>query len=260
MTYSLQDLATGYTQHKEHHIVSEHVNATLVPAQLTCLMGPNGAGKSTLLRTLSAFQPPVGGHMMLGDRDVAAYTPRELARIIGVVLTERPNLRGMRVHEMVAMGRSPYTGFWGTLHADDHAAVQQAIEQVGIASLADRHMDTLSDGERQKVMIAKALAQQTPIILLDEPTAFLDFPSKVEMMLLLRRLSRERQLTVLLSTHDIEIALQVADRLWLMEPGRQGLIEGSTAALAADGTLARFFSTRDVGFDATALRFNIHTA
>ena len=176
---------------------------------------------------------------------------------IGVVLTERPSIKGMRVREMVAMGRSPYTGFWGGLKAEDEKAVDEAIAQVGIHNLERRQVDTLSDGERQKVMIAKALAQQTPIIFLDEPTAFLDFPSKVEMLLLLRRLAREMQKTVFLSTHDIELALQTADRLWLMGRDTEELIIGTPRELAATGALPRFFSGPGIVFDAEALRFKI---
>ena len=219
MTYELRQLTTGYPTKRGNRVVSCALTASLLAGELTCLLGPNGAGKSTLLRTLAAFQPPLGGELLLDGRPLAAFTAQERATRIGVVLTERPDIKGMRVREMVAMGRSPYTGFWGGLSTEDEKAVDEAIAQVGIRNLERRMLHTLSDGERQKVMIAKALAQQTPIIFLDEPTAFLDFPSKVEMMLLLRRLAREMQKTVFLSTHDLELALQTADRLWLM--GRQ---------------------------------------
>ena len=219
MEYELKGLSTGYHTKKGDRVVSRDITARLQAGELTCLLGPNGAGKSTLLRTLAAFQPPLDGELLLDGRPLNAFTPQERATRIGVVLTERPDIKGMRVREMVAMGRSPYTGFWGGLSAQDETAVDEAIQQVGIHDLERRMLHTLSDGERQKVMIAKALAQQTPIIFLDEPTAFLDFPSKVEMMLLLRRLAREMQKTVFLSTHDLELALQTADRLWLLRGG-----------------------------------------
>ena len=257
MTYELRDLSTGYRTKNGYRIVSQPITAPLQAGELTCLLGPNGAGKSTLLRTLAAFQPHMGGEMILDGQPLQEYTAQQLAMRIGVVLTERPDIKGMNVREMVAMGRSPYTGFWGGLKADDEAAVDEAITQVGIHDLERRQVDTLSDGERQKVMIAKALAQQTPIIFLDEPTAFLDYPSKVEMLLLLRRLAREMQKTVFLSTHDIELALQTADRLWLMGREIDELVIGTPRELAADGSLPRFFSGPGITFDAAALRFTI---
>jgi len=257
MKIELKALTTGYRSKRGEHVVSKQITATLQAGELTCLLGPNGAGKSTLLRTLAAFQPPLSGEMFLDGQLLQEYTAQQLAMRIGVVLTERPSIKGMRVREMVAMGRSPYTGFWGGLKAEDEKAVDEAIAQVGIHNLERRQIDTLSDGERQKVMIAKALAQQTPVIFLDEPTAFLDFPSKVEMLLLLRRLAREMQKTVFLSTHDIELALQTADRLWLMGRDTEELIIGTPRELAATGALPRFFSGPGIVFDAEALRFKI---
>lgn len=256
MTYELHALTTGYRTNKGDRVVTSHITANLQAGELTCLLGPNGTGKSTLLRTLAAFQPALGGEMLLDGRPLDSFTSQELATRLGVVLTERPDIKGMRVREMVAMGRSPYTGFWGTLDATDERAVDEAILQVGIEPLARRMVHTLSDGERQKVMIAKALAQQTPIIFLDEPTAFLDFPSKVEMMLLLSRLAHTMQKTIFLSTHDLELALQIADRLWLLGK-EEGVVIGTPAELAASGALPRFFSGPGIAFDPQSLRFTI---
>lgn len=253
----LNNLTTGYRTKHGQHVVSEHITATLQAGELTCLLGPNGAGKSTLLRTLAAFQPPLDGQMALDGRDLQTFTPQQLAKRIGVVLTERPDIRGMSVREMVAMGRSPYTGFWGGLKTDDEEAVDSAVDQVGIRDLERRQVDTLSDGERQKVMIAKALAQQTPVIFLDEPTAFLDYPSKVEMLLLLRRLAREMQKTVFLSTHDIELALQTADRLWLLGRATKELLIGTPRELADNGALPRFFAGPGISFEADVMRFTV---
>lgn len=165
----------------------------------------------------------------------------------------------MRVREMVAMGRSPYTGFWGKLSAEDEAAVDAAIEAVGIQPLSRRMVHTLSDGERQKVMIAKALAQQTPVILLDEPTAFLDFPSKVEMLLLLAHLAHDMQKIIFLSTHDLELALQTADRLWLMGKETDGVVIGTPNELASSGALPHFFSGPGISFDAKTMRFEVRS-
>lgn len=258
MTIRLINLSTGYRarSHKAEYVVARDVTATLQPGQLTCLLGPNGAGKSTLLRTMAAFQPPLNGQIELDGRLLDSYTPREVATRIGIVLTERPDVRGMTVTDLVSMGRSPYTGFWGKLSANDQAEVEKAIELVGIGHLRRRSVHTLSDGERQKAMIAKVLAQQTPIVLLDEPTAFLDFPSKVELMLLLRRLAHEMGMSVLLSTHDLEMALQTADALWLLAPD-EDMVIGSPDRLAADGTLPRFFQGPGIEFRSEEKRFII---
>ena len=215
-TIRIEGLSIGYQNRHGVKKVAEGITDSIHSGELTCLLGENGAGKSTLLRTLSGFLPPISGDITILGEPLQSYRERELATVIGVVLTERTNLQNMTVTELVGMGRSPYTGFWGRLSAEDRAKVAAALNLVGIAALKDRLVQTLSDGERQKVMIAKALAQETPIIFLDEPTAFLDYPSKVEVLNLLGRLSREMGKTIFLSTHDLELALRVADRVWLM--------------------------------------------
>lgn len=240
----LKNLSTGYGR----HTVSANLNATLQSGRLTCLLGPNGVGKSTLLRTLCGFQPPLEGRMELDGKDMAQLSRKEMSRSIGVVLTERPDVTDMRASDMVALGRTPYTGFWGRLGTEDRNRVDEAMQLVGITHLAHRMIHTLSDGERQKVMIAKALAQQTPVILLDEPTAFLDFPSKVETMRLLHRLAHESGKTVFLSTHDLETAIQLSDDLWLLSA--DGLESGTADSLSADGSLERFVSCNGIRFDA----------
>lgn len=196
ITVETRDLTTGYRRHSGNRIVTGHISASLRSGELTCLLGPNGAGKSTLLKTLSGFLPPVSGSVEVCGRPLREYTDRELARLLGVVLTERPVLDNMTVTELVMLGRSPYTGFWGRGNAEDKAIVDESLELVGISRMAKRLVTTLSDGERQKAMIAKALAQATPIIFLDEPTAFLDYPSKVEMMRLLHRLAHTHDKTI----------------------------------------------------------------
>lgn len=258
-TIRLEQLTIGYRDKKSVKTVAADINASIRKGELTCLLGANGVGKSTLLRTLSAFQPKLGGRVLIGDRELDSYNDRELSRLIGVVLTEKPDLRNMTAAELVGLGRSPYTDFWGRLTADDRRIVDESLELVGISHLAQRMVDTLSDGERQKVMIAKALAQQTPVIYLDEPTAFLDFPSKVETMLLLKRISREADKTVFLSTHDLELALQTADRLWLMERVG-GLSVGTPAELAQAGVLSRYVERPQVQFDRDTLTIRIITS
>ena len=215
-------------------------------------------GKSTLLRTLSAFQPPLGGTINLLDRPLSTYDDRKLATVIGVVLTEKSDIRNMTVEELVGLGRSPYTGFWGTLKESDRRIVHEAIARVRIEPLTQRMVHTLSDGERQKVMIAKALAQETPIIFLDEPTAFLDFPSKVEVMQLLHNLTHTLQKTVFMSTHDLELALQIADKIWLMDR-TNGIAIGTPEDLSLEGKLSSFFSRKGITYDTETGFFRIDT-
>lgn len=253
----IENLSIGYLQKDHAKTVASGFTATLNGGELTCLIGANGVGKSTLLRTLSAFQPKLGGNIYVNNKELSQYSDKELARVIGVVLTKRPHIANMTVTEMVGLGRSPYTGFWGTLSNEDMVIVNEAISLVGINDLAPRMIQTLSDGEKQKVMIAKALAQQTPVIYLDEPTAFLDFPSKVEMMQLLLRLSRETGKTIFLSTHDLELALQIADKLWLMDK-TEGLTVGTPRELADSGHLSRYIERKKgIRFDRDNLVIHI---
>lgn len=238
-TIRIEKLAIGYQGRHSVKTVAEGITDCIHSGELTCLLGENGAGKSTLLRTLSGFLPPVSGEITILGKPLRSYRERELATVIGVVLTERTNLQNMTVEELVGMGRSPYTGFWGRLSDKDRAKVEEALALVGILALRGRMVQTLSDGERQKVMIAKALAQETPIIFLDEPTAFLDYPSKVEILRLLGRLSRDFGKTIFLSTHDLELALRVADRVWLMS--RQGRLQtGLPENLVIDPETGKF--------------------
>ena len=257
-TIRLRDLSIGYPDKHNTKRVAEHLNASIHSGELTCLLGTNGVGKSTLLRTLSAFQPPLGGTIDLLDRPLSTYDDRQLATVIGVVLTEKSDIRNMTVEELVGLGRSPYTGFWGTLKESDRRIVHEAIARVHIEPLTQRMVHTLSDGERQKVMIAKALAQETPIIFLDEPTAFLDFPSKVEVMQLLHNLTHTLQKTVFMSTHDLELALQIADKIWLMDR-TNGIAIGTPEDLSLEGKLSSFFSRKGITYDTETGFFRIDT-
>jgi len=206
-------LTVGYRGHR----VVEDISLSLPCGRLVCLLGPNGAGKSTLLRTLCGFQPPIAGTVTISGSDITTMSAAEVARLVSVVLTDRPPTPSLTAAEMVGMGRAPYTGFWGRLSDDDRRLVSEAMTTVGIAQLATRRMGQLSDGERQKVMIAKALAQHTPVIVLDEPTAFLDYPSKVAVMKTLARLAHDEGKTILMSTHDLELAAQLGDELLEIE-------------------------------------------
>lgn len=217
---TLKNLVVGYPDGRHTRQLNHAANEEAHDGMLTCLIGANGAGKSTLLRTIAGFQLPLEGTVVLGGDDVRALSPRQRAERMAVVLTDRPDVMCTTVWEMVATGRAPFTGFWGRLSGKDRSIVTRSLRLVGIERMADRTVASLSDGERQKVMIAKALAQQTPVILLDEPTAFLDYPSRVEVMQLLLNIAHEEHKTVLLSTHDLDLALQTADRIWLFERER----------------------------------------
>jgi iron complex transport system ATP-binding protein len=247
-TIEIKGLSIGYRTKKQIKSVADNLNATIYSGELTCLLGANGVGKSTLLRTLSGFQPKLAGEIFIRGKEIITYSGKELSQIIGVVLTEKVDVRDMSVKELIGLGRSPYTGFWGKLNQADEEIVQSALSRIKIEDLASRPVQTLSDGERQKVMIAKALAQETPVIYLDEPTAFLDFPSKVELIRLLHRLTRQANKTIFLSTHDLELALQIADKIWLMDK-EKGITTGTPAELRESGELEHFFQCEGVVFD-----------
>lgn len=252
----LKDLSIGYLSKNSRKVVASDINADIFSGELTCLLGANGIGKSTLLRTLSAFQPKLDGQINIEGREITAYTEKQLSTLISVVLTEKCEIKNMSARELIGLGRSPYTGFWGTLSHEDKAIVDKAISMVKIEDLASRMVHTLSDGERQKVMIAKALAQETPIVFLDEPTAFLDFPSKVEIMQLLHRLSRQTNKTIFLSTHDLELALQIADKIWLIDK-QSGINIGTPEDLSLNGHLTSFFARKGIIFDEETGLFRI---
>ena len=212
-------------------MIASDVSAELQSGKLTCLLGVNGCGKSTLLRTMCGFLPPLDGEILLEGENLNHLTAAEKSRKISIVLTHNDGIRGMTVWDVVAMGRSPYTGFWGHLSDEDKKIIRDSLAMVGICptstlpregerSFLDRRITEISDGERQKVMIAKAIAQQTPVILLDEPTAFLDYPSKRRMFRLLTQVARDLNKAILLSTHDIDHAKRFGDVAWMMDKGQ----------------------------------------
>lgn len=254
-TYHIDGLATGYGKGRGHVSLLRGMTAQLYRGELTCLIGVNGAGKSTLLRTLAGLQPAVGGEVQLMDRPLKDYSAAELARRVSVVLTDDIPEQNLTAWELVAMGRMPYTGYWGSLRQNDREAVAEALKMVGMTDFANRRIGSLSDGERQKLVIAKALAQDTDVILLDEPVAFLDFPSKVGVLRLMSRVAREMNKSVLLSIHDIELALQIAQRLWILAGSE--FIEGEPRQLAREGRLDFLFSGNGIEFDRERMGYRV---
>lgn len=249
-------LSIGYPlKGGKRKVIHDDLSLRLFPGEVTCLLGLNGAGKSTLLRTLCGFQPPLGGDISLMGKPLSSYSQSNFSLTVGVVLTEKTNAGGITVYELVSLGRHPYTGFFGGLKAADREIIEQSLAAAGIAHKAQNYVSELSDGERQKAMIAKALAQQCPIILLDEPTAFLDVTSRIETMVLLHRLAMEQNKAILLSTHDLDLAIQMGDCLWLQEKGRP-MACGTPEDLILSGAFASFFGKEGIVFDPSTGKLN----
>ena len=214
VSISTNKLTIGYRATSgDEHIVQTDLSFSLRAGEMVCMLGPNGCGKSTLLRTLAGLQPALSGE----------YTHCD-TKHIALVLTERLSMDNTTVHDVVAMGRYPYTSFLGGLTETDEAIIAESLRQVGFenreSKIENSFFNAHSDGEKQRILIAKALAQQTPIILLDEPTAHLDLPHRILILRLLRNLAHEQSKTVLISTHELDLALALSDRILLMTPGR----------------------------------------
>ena len=251
---TISNASVGYRNGKKTVLVVDGIDASLQSCELVALIGRNGAGKSTLLRTLSAFQKPLSGTIECDGKNIVELSPNEVAKELAVVLTSTEPAP-LTVKELVSLGRTPYTNFLGKLTSKDDGIVDVAMEQMGVTHFKDRALATLSDGERQKCMIAKAIAQETKLILLDEPTAFLDFGSKVALFRTLKKLAKEQKKAILVSTHDIELAIRFADKMWLLSDGL--LSEGSVDALSDSGALQRFIDSDGVVYDKVNKRIEI---
>jgi len=245
-TIRLHDLALGYGE----RVLLRGANIGFGWGEFTALIGRNGTGKSTLLRTIAALTKPLEGRITLNGRPMEQMTPREIASEISFVSTEEVRVPNLRVADAVALGRAPYTGWTGRLSDDDRRAVVRALELVGMEGFARKSIDRLSDGERQRVMIARALAQDTPVILLDEPTAFLDLPNRYETGLLLRDLAHKQGKCIIFSTHDLNIALELCDTIAMLHDGR--FVCGTAQSLIAGNMLQQLFEGTTVRFDAAA--------
>jgi iron complex transport system ATP-binding protein len=254
------NLTIGYkTSRKTVRYVASDISVSLLAGELVCLLGPNGAGKSTLLRSLAGMQPPISGEVRLLGENIYHLQPQELAKHLSLVLTEKVDVGMLSAYTLVTLGRYPYTDWWGNLTPEDEAIVHWAIKSVGAVHLAQRQVSELSDGERQKIMIARALAQSPIVMLLDEPTAFLDLPRRVEIMQLLRQLARETNQAILLSTHDLDLALRLADKVWLLTAN--GILHvGAPEDLVLSGAFADTFRSEGVEFDMFSGEFHLHAS
>lgn len=242
-------LSIGYNLGKgRRKVVHTGLDLTLEKGRVTCLLGLNGAGKSTLIKTICGFIEPLAGEVTLMGQPLANCPHSRLSKLVGVVLTEKSSAGGITVRELTALGRYPHTGFFGQLKDEDWKIVDEAMEAAGVSSKADSYIAELSDGERQKAFIAKVLAQECPVIILDEPTAFLDVTSRMETMVLLNRIAHTQGRTVLLSTHDLESAIQLADVLWLQEKDSP-MVCGTPSELIGNGMMEKFFSRGNLRFD-----------
>lgn len=250
----VENLAVGYRSGRSERVLMQHINLRVESGTVTALLGANGRGKSTLLRTVAALQPPLEGKILIDGTDISSCQPMQLARLLTIVTGQASGVGAFTVEELVRLGRQPYTGFFGRLSALDKSTVAEAIDMVGVGDLTQRHVATLSDGERQKVMIAKALAQQTPVIVLDEPTAFLDVANRIELLSLLRDISHNHGKTVVMSIHDVSAAMLMADRLWLIVPkegddAESEILSGNPAEMVESGAMQRLFPGRGITFD-----------
>ena len=239
----LKELTLGYGQ----RTLLEMVNARMTSGQLIALLGRNGAGKSTLLRAMMGLEKPQSGEINLQGKDIASLKPEKLALSISFVTTDKVRIANLRCKDVVSMGRAPYTNWIGQLRPEDEMRVDTAIQLVGMSAYAEKTMDKMSDGECQRIMIARALAQDTPVILLDEPTAFLDLPNRYELATLLRRLTRDEGKCILFSTHDLDVALSLCDSVALIDtPSLHHLPAGE---MVGSGLIERLFSGENARFD-----------
>lgn len=247
----LKELTLGYGQ----RVLLKTVNARIAGGQLVALLGRNGTGKSTLLRAMMGLEKPQSGEILLQGKRIASLKPEKLARNISFVTTDKVRIANLRCKDVVAMGRAPYTNWIGQLRPEDEKRVNDAMRLVGMADYAEKTMDKMSDGECQRIMIARALAQDTPVILLDEPTAFLDLPNRYELCLLLKRLALEEGKCILFSTHDLDIALSLCDSIMLIDNPHMYTLP--TPEMVASGHIERLFRNESITFDAQEMKVRI---
>lgn len=254
---STKNMAVGFGQKGKRTTLLKDLNLQLEQGSLVALLGRNGAGKSTLIRAITCDTAPIEGSVEINGTPASMISKHQLSRLVALVATERIMGGAFTISELVALGRQPHTGFLGRLSQHDKDVVNQCLEAVGIKHKAQQHVASLSDGERQKAMIAKALAQETPIIVLDEPTAFLDVASRIETMQLLHKLAHEQNKAVLLSSHDISQSLLLADELWVITNSHE-VVTGSTEEVVMSGAMDRVFGDTSIFFNSNLCDYEAH--
>ena len=252
---STSNLSIGYKTKKAAVTIAQNLNLNLNPGKLIALIGANGIGKSTLLRTITGIQQPLSGNVFLNDKNINTYKPLDLAQSLSLVLTEKLPPSNLSVFELIALGRQPYTNWIGTLSQNDIDKVQEAMKLTQIEHLASKKHFEISDGQLQKVLIARALAQDTPLIILDEPTTHLDLLHKVSLFKLLKKLTQETQKCILFSTHDIDLAIQLSDEMIIMTP--EMVVQDEPCNLISKGSFATLFKDEHIVFDAEKGKFVI---
>lgn len=249
------NLSIGYKTKSATMTIAENLNLDLKVGKLTAVIGANGIGKSTLLRTITGIQKPLSGKVLLNDKDIHELDNLTLAKNLSVVLTEKLPPSNLTVFELVALGRQPYTNWIGKLTKVDLTKINEAIELTQIAHLAPKKHYEISDGQMQKVLIARALAQDTPLIILDEPTTHLDLLHKVSVFKLLKKLSQETQKCILFSTHDIDLAIQLSDEMIIMTP--ENVVQDEPCNLITKGSFNTLFRDEHISFDREKGKFVI---
>jgi len=251
-----KNLSIGYSSKKETSIIALEINIDLKQGELIGLVGANGIGKSTLLRTLSAIQNPLSGNIYLNNKLLEDYSSTELAKHMSLVLTEQLMSKNLSVFELIALGRQPYTNWVGNLSEDDISIINKAIEHTNISELKHRKCFELSDGQFQKVMIARALAQDTDLIILDEPTTHLDMYHKAYILKLLQRLAKNTNKTILFSSHEIDLAIQLCDTMIVMTDDK--VTSDMPCQLIEKGVFETLFPKDLIGFDKKTGRFKVN--
>ncbi|MDR1760997.1 MAG: ABC transporter ATP-binding protein [Bacteroidales bacterium] len=251
------NLTIGYAHNKKQSVIAHNLNCEIFEGEMLCLLGPNGSGKSTLIRTIAGLQTALSGSIFIHNQRIHEKNAAQLAKNMSVVLTDSVSVPNTSVWDIVSYGRHPHTNWLGMLSENDTAIIADAIEKVGLSEFTHRSLNTLSDGEKQRAMIAKALAQDTAFIILDEPTAHLDLPNRIAIMKLLKDLAHSTRKSILLSTHELDLALQVADRIWLMQK-KEEMLCGTPEDLVLQGSFQQVFSTQAFDFDINTGFFKIN--
>jgi len=244
---SLNSLKIGYVSGKKENILLPPLSASAIRGELIAVIGRNGIGKSTLLRTLAGLQQPLGGEIFYSKKNIRDYSRMELAQEVGYISTEIVKVSNMRVYDLVALGRFPHTNWIGKIEAKDHMAIMDALKKTSMESFREKFVSELSDGERQKTMIARILAQDTGIMIMDEPTAFLDVAGKYEILHLMHLLSNKNKKTIIFSTHDLQMAISQSDKIWLILDNK--LFEGAPEDLMITGAFDHLFDSSTVVFN-----------